>query len=76
MRVSGISKVHAVPGGFHLAPHPIDYQRETLAGLKVIAPDSLIPMHCSGEAFIAIAVQEMPTKTIRSSTGSRLVFGA
>jgi 7,8-dihydropterin-6-yl-methyl-4-(beta-D-ribofuranosyl)aminobenzene 5'-phosphate synthase len=76
MRTSGVDKVHAVLGGFHLAPHPIDYQRETLAGLKEIALDYLIPMHCSGETFISIAMQEMPTKTIRSSTGSRFVFGA
>ena len=75
MRISGVRKVHAVLGGFHLAPHPVDYQRETLAGLKEIAPDYLIPMHCSGEVFIALAMQEMPTKTIRSSTGTRFVFG-
>lgn len=76
MRVSGIDKVHAVLGGFHLAPHPIEYQRQTLAELKAINPDFLIPMHCSGETFIAMVQQEMPDKFIRSSTGTRFVFSA
>ncbi len=76
MKVSGINKVHAVLGGFHLAPHPPEYLRETVMALKEINPDYLIPMHCSGEAFIAIAQQEMPTKFIRSSTGSRYTFAA
>jgi 7,8-dihydropterin-6-yl-methyl-4-(beta-D-ribofuranosyl)aminobenzene 5'-phosphate synthase len=72
--VSGVNKVHAVMGGFHLAPHPVDYLRETVAALKEINPDYLIPMHCSGEPFIAIAMQEMPGKVLRSSTGSRFLF--
>lgn len=76
MKVSGVNKVHAVLGGFHLAPHPIEYLRDTVAALKQIDPDFLIPMHCTGEAFISIAMQEMPAKTIRSSTGSRYIFGA
>jgi 7,8-dihydropterin-6-yl-methyl-4-(beta-D-ribofuranosyl)aminobenzene 5'-phosphate synthase len=76
MKVSGIAKVHAVLGGFHLAPHPVEYQRETVRALKQIDPDYLVPMHCSGETFIALAMQEMGAKVIRSSTGTRLVFTA
>lgn len=76
MKVSGVSKVHAILGGFHLAPHPTEYLKETVAALKEINPDFLIPMHCTGEAFISIAMQEMPGKTIRSSTGTRFIFGA
>ncbi|MCX7890818.1 MAG: MBL fold metallo-hydrolase [Burkholderiales bacterium] len=76
MKVSGVNKVHAVLGGFHLAPHPPEYQRETVMALKEINPDWLIPMHCSGEVFISLAMQEMPGKTIRSSTGTRYIFSA
>ncbi len=75
MAVSGVNKVHAVMGGFHLAPHPPEYLRETVAALKEINPDHLIPMHCSGEPFIAVAMQDMPGKVLRSSTGTRLLFG-
>lgn len=76
MKVSGLDKVHAVLGGFGLAPHPIEYQRQTLAELLAINPDVLIPMHCSGETFISLAQQEMPEKFIRSSTGTRFTFSA
>jgi len=76
MKVSGIDKVHAVLGGFHLAPHPEEYLRETVMALKALSPDFAIPMHCSGEAFIATAQREFGPKAVRSSTGSRFVFGA
>jgi len=75
MEVSGVTKVHAVAGGFHLAPHKEDYVRETVAALKAINPDCVIPMHCTGEAFIDIVRQEMPDKFIRSYNGSRYIFG-
>lgn len=75
-RASGVDKVHAVLGGFHLAPHPVDYLRQTAAALREINPDWLIPMHCSGEPFIAVAQQEMGERVVRSSTGTRFTFGA
>jgi 7,8-dihydropterin-6-yl-methyl-4-(beta-D-ribofuranosyl)aminobenzene 5'-phosphate synthase len=76
MQVAGTDKVHAILGGFHLAPHAPEYQRQTLAELKAINPDFLIPMHCSGEAFIAMVQAEMPERFVRSSTGTRFVFSA
>jgi len=75
-KVSGVKKVHAILGGFHLAPHPPEYQRQTVQELKALEPDWLIPMHCSGEVFIALAMQELGDKVVRSSTGTRLTFGA
>ena len=74
---SGVQKVHAVIGGFHIVP-PLkdDYIRETVAALKAINPDYLVPMHCSGDSFREIARTEMPQKMVRSNVGTRLVFGA
>jgi 7,8-dihydropterin-6-yl-methyl-4-(beta-D-ribofuranosyl)aminobenzene 5'-phosphate synthase len=73
---SGITKVHAVIGGFHLAPYKEDYVRETIASLKEINLDYVIPLHCTGEPFYEMAKSEMPTKLLRSYTGTRFVFGA
>ncbi len=73
---SGITKVHAVIGGFHLAPYKEDYVRETIASLKEINLDYVIPLHCSGETFYEIAKAEMPSKLLRTYTGTRLVFAA
>lgn len=74
MKIAGTDNVYAVLGGFHLAPHTVDYQRQTAAELKAINPEFLIPMHCSGETFINIVQAEMPEKFVRSSTGTRFVF--
>lgn len=73
---SGIAKVHAVIGGFHLAPYQEDYVRETVATLKTIDLDYVIPLHCTGEPFYEVAKSEMPAKLLRSYTGTRFVFGA
>jgi 7,8-dihydropterin-6-yl-methyl-4-(beta-D-ribofuranosyl)aminobenzene 5'-phosphate synthase len=71
---SGVQKVHAVIGGFHLAPYKEDYVRETIKALQEIDLDYLIPLHCTGEPFYEIAKAEMPTKLVRSYTGTRFVF--
>jgi 7,8-dihydropterin-6-yl-methyl-4-(beta-D-ribofuranosyl)aminobenzene 5'-phosphate synthase len=76
MKVSGIEKVHAIAGGFHLAPQKEDYVRQTVSALKEINPDVVIPMHCTGDVFIDVLRQEMPEKFIRSYTGSTYYFGA
>lgn len=76
VKVSGIDKVHAVLGGFHLAPHPTEYLQQTIDGLKAFNPDFLIPMHCSGEAFISMVQAQFGPKFVRSSTGTRFVFSA
>ncbi len=73
---SGIDKVHAVMGGFHLAPSPEPYVAQTIDALKEINPDYLVPMHCSGRTFTRLADAAMPGKIIPPSTGSRFVFGA
>jgi 7,8-dihydropterin-6-yl-methyl-4-(beta-D-ribofuranosyl)aminobenzene 5'-phosphate synthase len=46
MAVSGVDKLHAVLGGFHLGVAPPDYVEHTVAELKALMPDVVIPMHC------------------------------
>jgi 7,8-dihydropterin-6-yl-methyl-4-(beta-D-ribofuranosyl)aminobenzene 5'-phosphate synthase len=72
---SGITKVHAVIGGFHLAPYKEDYVRQTISALKEMDIDYVIPLHCSGEPFYEISRVEMPARLLRSYTGTRFVFG-
>lgn len=42
---SGINKVHAAIGGFHLAPYKEDYVRETITALKSMDIDYVITLH-------------------------------
>ena len=73
--VSGVERVHAVIGGFHLGAAPGDYIEHTVAELKAMAPDVVLPMHCTGRPFIEAAVRAMPDQVVQSSTGSRFTFG-
>jgi 7,8-dihydropterin-6-yl-methyl-4-(beta-D-ribofuranosyl)aminobenzene 5'-phosphate synthase len=41
-----------------------------------IDPTYLIPMHCTGEVFIAEALRLMPEKIVRSYIGTKFVFNA
>jgi 7,8-dihydropterin-6-yl-methyl-4-(beta-D-ribofuranosyl)aminobenzene 5'-phosphate synthase len=76
MKVSGVAKLHAVLGGFHLAPAPKDYVNQAVAALKQLDPDVVIPMHCSGANFIEAMREQMPEKLVLSTVGSRFTFGA
>jgi 7,8-dihydropterin-6-yl-methyl-4-(beta-D-ribofuranosyl)aminobenzene 5'-phosphate synthase len=74
--VSGVQKVHAIVGGFHLGPAPEDYLEQVMSEVKKLAPDVLIPMHCSGLNFLLEARAQMPGQVINTSTGSKLIFSA
>lgn len=75
MQVSGVKKIHAVAGGFHLAPQKEDYVRQTVTELMEMRPDYIVPMHCTGEPFAQMLQKDYPATFIRSYTGSRYVFG-
>jgi 7,8-dihydropterin-6-yl-methyl-4-(beta-D-ribofuranosyl)aminobenzene 5'-phosphate synthase len=75
--VSGIQKVHAVVGGFHLVkPRTEDEARRTVAEFAKIDPAYIVPMHCTGEVFIAEALRVMPDKIVRPYVGTRFTFAA
>ena len=74
--VSGIQKVHAIVGGFHLGPAPADYVKQVIAEIRKLEPDVLVPMHCSGLNFTLEAQAQMPNHVISTSTGSKLTFSA
>ena len=73
---SGVSKVHAVIGGFHIVP-PLDddYIEKTIAEFRDLDPDFLIPGHCSGDRFYDLARDALGDKVIHSAVGTRFVFG-
>lgn len=74
--VSGVERVHAIVGGFHLVPPQTRQQAlETLAMMQAINPDYIIPGHCTGDMFITAASAAMPDKVIRSVVGARYQFG-
>lgn len=74
--VSGVEKIHALVGGFHLAPARPDYLHEAIDGLEELDPDVVIPMHCSGINFVEAMRERLPDKLVLSTTGTLFTFGA
>ncbi len=73
--ISGVTKVHAVIGGFHLVrPRTEEEARRTVAEFAKIDPAYIIPMHCTGEVFIAEALRVMPHKIIRPYVGTKFAI--
>jgi len=75
MEVSGVEKVHAIMGGFHLGPAPAEYLTQVVSEIGKLNPDVLIPMHCSGLNFTQEAQRQLPGKVLTTTTGSRITFG-
>jgi 7,8-dihydropterin-6-yl-methyl-4-(beta-D-ribofuranosyl)aminobenzene 5'-phosphate synthase len=74
-RVSGITKIHAVIGGFHLSGldnERIDRVVEALRGFEV---EYLVPQHCTGAEALVRFAQRMAPELVVSSTGSTFTFG-
>jgi 7,8-dihydropterin-6-yl-methyl-4-(beta-D-ribofuranosyl)aminobenzene 5'-phosphate synthase len=73
---SGVDKVFAVLGGFHIVP-PLDdaYIRSTIEEFRKIDPTYLIVGHCTGDRFYDLAREALGEKVIHSAVGTRYVFG-
>ena len=76
MAVSGVAKLHAVLGGFHLVTAPQAYIDQTVNKLEVLKPDVVVPTHCSGAAFIETMRRRMPAQLVTTNVGTRFTFGA
>jgi 7,8-dihydropterin-6-yl-methyl-4-(beta-D-ribofuranosyl)aminobenzene 5'-phosphate synthase len=74
--VTGIEKIYALCGGFHLAPAQQPYLDQIMSELKKLNIDHLIPMHCSGSNFLETAKREVPEKLVLCTTGSQFTFTA
>jgi 7,8-dihydropterin-6-yl-methyl-4-(beta-D-ribofuranosyl)aminobenzene 5'-phosphate synthase len=73
-KMTGIEKVHAVIGGFHLSGAKPELIQRTIADIKAVRPDYIVPIHCTGfEAITAIA-REMPDQFILNTSGTRYII--
>ncbi len=72
--VSGLDKVHAVLGGFHLSGENEKLIDPTIVEMKAIDPDYVVPMHCTGWKAINRFAQAMPERFILNSVGTTYIF--
>lgn len=77
MKVTGIEKVHAVMGGFHLSgPFFEPIIDRTTQEFKKINPAYIIPTHCTGRKAIMEMEKQMPDQFILNMAGTRLTFNS
>jgi 7,8-dihydropterin-6-yl-methyl-4-(beta-D-ribofuranosyl)aminobenzene 5'-phosphate synthase len=75
-KVAGIDKIHAVMGGYHLINAKPEIIQNTVADIKAMKPDYILPTHCTGfEAVVAFS-REMPKEFIINTAGTKYTFGA
>jgi 7,8-dihydropterin-6-yl-methyl-4-(beta-D-ribofuranosyl)aminobenzene 5'-phosphate synthase len=73
---AGTDKVHAVIGGFHLINAKPEVIQSTVADIKAMKPDTIVPAHCTGfEAIVAFS-REMPNEFILNTAGTQYTFTA
>ena len=75
-KLTGIEKVYAVLGGFHLSGAFYEKILEkTIDQLKAFAPAVVIPMHCTGRKAMELLAREFPTSFVLNSVGSKITLG-
>lgn len=75
MKITGIRKLYAVMGGFHLSG--ADFEPiidDTIRALKKAAPKFVVPTHCTGRKAVLKFEREMPDAFILNMVGTTLTF--
>ena len=76
-KITGINRIYAVVGGFHLPADGGIYEaaiEPTLKELQKADPDYLVPCHCTGWKATNRIIETMPDKFIQSSVGTTFQF--
>jgi len=73
--LTGVQKVHAVIGGFHLSgPLFEPIISPTVAALKELNPELVVPAHCTGWKAVHAIARELPQAFVQNSVGTRFIL--
>jgi 7,8-dihydropterin-6-yl-methyl-4-(beta-D-ribofuranosyl)aminobenzene 5'-phosphate synthase len=74
-KLSGVQKLYAVIGGFHLTGALFErIIPPTMAALKELSPALIVPAHCTGWKAIHEIARELPQAFVPNSVGTRLML--
>ncbi|HOM29701.1 MAG TPA: MBL fold metallo-hydrolase [Deltaproteobacteria bacterium] len=77
MKTTGVDRVLAVIGGFHLSgPFFEPIIERTTEELKALNPLYVVPTHCTGRKAVMHIEKEMPAQFILNMSGTKLTFAA
>ena len=75
-RLTGGRPIRAVIGGFHLLSANERRLRATIDALRTLAPEAIIPCHCTGEAAVAALSAAFGERCHPGHAGLRCQYGA
>jgi 7,8-dihydropterin-6-yl-methyl-4-(beta-D-ribofuranosyl)aminobenzene 5'-phosphate synthase len=70
--ISGVERVWAVLGGFHLGPADAWTLERTIAQIKSLRPQLVMPFHCTGFEATRQFAAEMPGQFVPAAVGTTL----
>ena len=73
-KTTGVGKVHVIMGGFHLTGAKEELIQRTVADIKAMGPDYIIPMHCTGFEATVVFAKAMPDQFVLNTSGTRYTF--
>jgi 7,8-dihydropterin-6-yl-methyl-4-(beta-D-ribofuranosyl)aminobenzene 5'-phosphate synthase len=75
IRLTGVKKVNAIIGGFHLAGKQSEPRIEsTIRDLQEISPSMIVPCHCTGAVAQHMMAEAFPKAYVTSSVGNLYRF--
>jgi 7,8-dihydropterin-6-yl-methyl-4-(beta-D-ribofuranosyl)aminobenzene 5'-phosphate synthase len=74
-KLTGVSKVAAILGGFHLTAGGDNLIRETIQGLKELDPKIILAGHCTGFKALTQLALNFPDTFMVSCVGTKLMIG-
>ena len=75
-RVTGVFEVRAVLGGFHLTSANSQRLRQTIEALRTIAPDLVVPCHCTGQRAVGLLQEAFGDRVSGCRSGAVYRFGS
>ena len=77
MRLTGVSRLLAVIGGFHLSGPAFEPVIEpTVAALTELAPELIVPGHCTGWRAQHTLASALPAAWVQTSVGTTYTLSA
>jgi len=73
-RISGIERVHAVLGGFHLGRAAEEDIERTVDAIAEIAPATIVPSHCTGFPAMRRFAERLPDAFVLGTVGTTYSF--
>jgi 7,8-dihydropterin-6-yl-methyl-4-(beta-D-ribofuranosyl)aminobenzene 5'-phosphate synthase len=72
--ISGVERVWAILGGFHLAPAKDKQIERTIDEIMAVRPEMVVPSHCTGFHAIQRFANRMPDQFVLGAVGTTYLF--